>query len=94
MLRDHGDPLFDPDGIGGNVEAHDGGRSGGGNHAGDQYADAGGFAGAVGAEESENFAAADFECDAIDGVGFGLLVALHQVANFDGRGLYRISHAL
>jgi hypothetical protein len=37
----------------------------------EEHLDGGGFAGAVGSEEAEDFTAADFEIDIIDGAGFG-----------------------
>src|SRR5580692_3717372 len=86
LLGDDGDALLDADGVGSHVETHDGGGAGGGQHAGDQHADGGGFAGAVGSQQAEDLAGAHAEGDAVDGVYGRLRVAFNEVADFYGRG--------
>ena len=51
--------LFDRFGLRGDVEAADGSAAGGRLQQAAEHADGGGFARAVGAEEAEDFAAAD-----------------------------------
>ena len=51
--------------------------------------DGGGLAGAVGSEQSEDFARADFEIDAFDGLERA--VVFLESCNFDGVGHFRLS---
>ena len=71
-LRHHADEalggdLFLPDVVGA-----DPGLAGGGADARGEDAHRGGLAGAVGAQQAEDFASADFERDAVQGDDFGL----------------------
>ena len=82
-LGDISDAPPDAGRIDGQIEPGDGGVAGGWGEEGGEHAEDGGFAGAVGAEESDYFAGFDGEIDAADGVdgtGAGLEGALQAVA--------------
>jgi hypothetical protein len=61
------DAALDGFGIANNVKAEDRGRTGRGFEDAAEHADDGGFTGAVGAEQTEDFAALDGEGDVVNG---------------------------
>ena len=79
VLENDAEGFADGGGVGGGVVAIDDERAGGGAEEGGEHFDGGGFAGAVGAEKGEAFAAGDIEGDVIDG---------GEVAEFFGEVLH------
>ena len=82
LLRHVADVLADLFGILGDVEAGHGAPAGGGRQQPAEHADDGGFAGAVGTQETEDLALVHLEGDVID--GHEIAEGLDQVADFEG----------
>ena len=81
-LGDDADDFADVVGMACDVDAVDGGLTGGDGDEGGEHADEGGFSGAVGAEESEDFAVVDVEGEGID--GGEVAEAFGEVLDIDG----------
>ena len=89
FLRHVADVLLDGFRLRGDVQPADRRAARSGLQQAAQHANGGGFARAVRAQESEDFAAADVEIDMIH--GDEIAEALHQVVDFDGIRLHALS---
>lgn len=83
LLEDDADLLAHLFGLRLHVVAADGHFARGGQKVGGEYRDGGGFAGAVGPQESEELALRDLEADPVDRVDVGLLVPLGEVLDLN-----------
>ncbi len=81
LLRHVTDVLFDGFRLRHHIQAAHGCAAGSGQQQPAQHADGGGFARAVGSQESENLAAADVEIHMVH--GDKVAEAFHELANFD-----------